>query len=142
MLDKPCRTGKGFPCGNKGQYRGLRINGKNVFLHRWVYTKCVGPIPEGMVVRHKCDNPACFEPTHLEVGTQADNIRDKVERGRHPSGSDDSRSLFTPEQIRYIRSRLAENKRGTQVKLARMFECSKGTINDIHKGRRYANQRD
>ena len=40
------------------------------------------PVPEGMVVMHTCDNPGCFNPSHLTVGTQSDNIRDCVRKGR------------------------------------------------------------
>lgn len=41
-----------------------------------------GPVPAGVVVRHKCDNPPCVNPTHLELGTQKDNARDTSARGR------------------------------------------------------------
>lgn len=39
-------------------------------------------VPPGLVVRHTCDTPHCTNPDHLELGTQADNMRDKVTRGR------------------------------------------------------------
>ncbi len=41
------------------------------------------PVPEGMVVMHTCDNPGCFNPNHLTVGTQSENIQDSVNKGRH-----------------------------------------------------------
>lgn len=50
--------------------------------HRIAYELANGPIPEGMVVRHTCDNPRCVRPDHLIVGTVADNVRDCAERGR------------------------------------------------------------
>lgn len=68
-----------------GQTRvGSRADGtrRSVKVHRLVWEEHHGPIPEGLVVRHKCDNPPCCNIEHLEIGTQQDNIRDKVERGR------------------------------------------------------------
>ena len=40
------------------------------------------PIPEGMVVMHSCDNRECFNPAHLSVGTQKQNVGDAIEKGR------------------------------------------------------------
>lgn len=53
------------------------------YAHRvsWeAYNQC--KVPEGMCVRHSCDNPSCVNPLHLVVGTQAQNVEDKVLRGR------------------------------------------------------------
>lgn len=54
--------------------------------HRFAYEVAVGPIPRGVVVRHRCDNPPCCNPAHLEPGTVADNNADAVRRGRTASG--------------------------------------------------------
>ena len=59
------------------------IDGIRVYLHRWIVEQVEGPLAPGEVVRHKCDNPACFLYDHLERGTAADNQQDSVRRGRH-----------------------------------------------------------
>lgn len=47
----------------------------------WEYT--YGPVPDGLHVLHRCDNPPCCNPEHLFLGTPLDNMRDKVAKGRH-----------------------------------------------------------
>ena len=48
--------------------------------HRWAYEKFRGPIPEGLLCLHTCDEPRCCNPTHLYLGTHKDNARDVAER--------------------------------------------------------------
>lgn len=59
-------------------------------------------MPSGIVVRHKCDNPKCFNPAHLIEGTTADNVRDRVERGRSAKGEKHGRSKLTTRRVRKI----------------------------------------
>ena len=54
--------------------------------HRYFYTYFNGDIPKGLLVRHTCDNPPCVLPSHLLLGTDADNNRDMMERGRYNGG--------------------------------------------------------
>jgi hypothetical protein len=61
---------------------------------RWIWSMAMGPIPDGMVVRHKCDNPPCFRLSHLELGTVADNNADAVKRGHMGPPSKLSPSLL------------------------------------------------
>lgn len=61
-------------------------SGATALAHRVVYEGLVGPIPEGMLLCHHCDNPKCVRPDHIFVGTDADNKADMYAKGRHASG--------------------------------------------------------
>lgn len=71
---------------NEDGYGRLWLNGKYVKAHRFSYILYnEEPIPKDKVVRHKCDNPKCSNPHHLQLGSQAENLRDLIDRGRRPS---------------------------------------------------------
>lgn len=67
-------------------YGSFHWRGRTVGAHRVAFELTHGPIPDGQVVRHRCDNRLCVNPEHLELGTQADNMRDMFERGRSTRG--------------------------------------------------------
>lgn len=67
-------------------YGGLNINGKGYRAHRVSYRFFVGPIPDGLMVLHKCDNTRCVNPEHLFVGTARDNVHDMISKGRDSFG--------------------------------------------------------
>ena len=66
-------------------YIGRSPGGKKVRerAHRFEWMKRNGPIPKGMLIRHTCDNPICYNIEHLEIGTQQDNMNDMHSRGRN-----------------------------------------------------------
>jgi hypothetical protein len=69
---------------------GKKMNGKygtmTVATHRLAWELANGPIPEGLQVLHRCDEPACCNPDHLYLGTQTENMADKVRKGRTRNG--------------------------------------------------------
>lgn len=77
--------------GAKSQgYGYIQIGGRKdkvIRAHRLSYMLEHGEIPDGHIVRHKCDNPECCNPEHLEIGTMLDNSQDMVKRRRHKSHS-------------------------------------------------------
>jgi hypothetical protein len=63
-------------------YGFARFCGRSMHAHRAAWEYVHGPIPEGMLACHRCDTPLCVNPSHLFVGTDADNHQDKAIKGR------------------------------------------------------------
>lgn len=95
------------------------------------YETFVGPIPDGMVICHKCDNPKCVNPNHLFVGTFKDNYDDMVAKGRRNNarGSRIATSKLTDAKVRKIK----KSRRSTQ-ELADQFGVSASTVRRILNG--------
>jgi len=79
-----------------------------VLAHRYSFELANGPIPDGAVIRHACDNPPCVNPTHLSLGDAAANVRDRDERGRRMvKGERHPRAVLTDAIVLGIRARHA-----------------------------------
>jgi hypothetical protein len=103
---------------------------------RWSWENANGQmIPEGLLVRHRCDNPPCVRPEHLVIGTHADNHNDMVIRGRSLKGSRHHRAKLNEDRVREIKRRLAAGER--QADLHREFGVSRMAISDIALGKRW-----
>ncbi len=71
----------------KGGYGGFRLSGESMITaHRASYKLHRGPIADGLHVCHSCDVKCCVNPAHLFLGTNDDNVRDKMQKGRHKGG--------------------------------------------------------
>lgn len=108
--------------------------GKTELAHRMAYEITFGSIPDGLIVRHKCDNRTCCNPGHLLLGTIADNNRDTVMRGRTARGERNGRAKLKEFQVRAIREQY-KNKTSTQTALALAYKVSRSTIANIVKER-------
>lgn len=92
-----CRKGYGW----------FSLWGRAIRSHRVSYLIARGSIPDGMQVLHTCDVPACVNPAHLWVGTNADNRADMVAKGRASRGAKHCCAKLTEVDIPVIRARLA-----------------------------------
>lgn len=101
--------------------------------HRLAYERHYGLIvmrlPQSSVVRHRCDNPACIEITHLTIGTQADNMRDMVSRGRLGKRLGVGNHTVETTDAEVAECRAAYNGRhGQLTSLGRKYGVSRVTI--------------
>lgn len=117
------RDGYGVITGDAPDRRQYRVP-------RLIWERAHGPLPHGQHVRHTCDNPPCWNPAHLRAGTNAENIAEKVARGR---SSRDGGYKLTPEQVRQIRHRLSYG--ATLQTVAEEFKVGRATIWQIKSGR-------
>ena len=102
--------------------------------HRYAYIECVGPVPAGLVVCHKCDNKLCVRPDHLFAGSQADNIADKVAKGRQARGAAIGNAKLTSEDVAAIRSNHRKGKHKgewTTAWIAAKYQIDKSNVRII-----------
>ena len=129
-------TGSRTPQGYGHINEGGR-NGKTLIAHRVSWKLHEGRIPYGAYVLHRCDVPACVNPTHLFLGTHADNMADCRAKGRGngPRGERQHDSRVTRADAQQIRE-----SRGIvpQRQLGKRFGLSKSQIGRIQRGESWA----
>jgi HNH endonuclease len=115
-------------------YGHLRFEGYDYRAPRLVWSIFHGPIPPGLIIRHKCDNPRCIREDHLELGTYTDNSRDMYERGRAAStaGSLHGNTRITED----IASKILEasNKGNSDWTVGNLFGVSAHVVRNIATG--------
>lgn len=129
-----CLNWTGFR--NPDGYGEMNISRKTSRAHRVAYECHVGPIPDGLQVCHSCDNRACINPKHLFLGTNADNMADKMVKGRHgysggARGVSHPHAKLTNADVAAIRAASGISQR----ELAARFGVSQVNICFIRQGR-------
>jgi len=114
--------------GSEGKLRQVRAA-------RWIYKKIIGPIPDGFVILHSCDNRACVALQHLEVGTQLQNVKDCIQKGRFAYANRMPHYKLTDDQVREIK-RLRIEHGISQSRLGELFGVSQTLISLILLGKR------
>ena len=120
-----CREwqGKRTPKG----YGTLKIERKMIRAHRAMFFAMHGWWPE--VVRHRCDNPCCINPSHLQGGNNQDNVNDKMTRGRFipVTGERNGHATLTEAKVLDMRAMYATGDY-TQQQLADLFNVSRSQV--------------
>jgi hypothetical protein len=125
-----CWNWTGSDLSGHQKYGHFNIHKRTMAAHRvaWILTHKF--IPKGLHVLHKCDNQKCCNPKHLWLGTNSDNIRDKISKKRHGFGETHSRAILTEKQVREIRSRYIPRK-VTETMLSIEYGVSRRNIRSI-----------
>lgn len=118
---------------NKHGHGKLRVRGRDVVAHRFSYEHFIGPVHDGLRVLHKCDNPVCVNPDHLFLGTQKDNMVDKMLKGR-------AGSVITFEQAVKIKEVIASynGAYGVNRRVAGEIGVSEAIISAVRKNNLWA----
>lgn len=117
---------------NSGGYGMQQHRGRSVTSHRLAYAKSRGielDDIKGMVVMHECDTPRCINPDHLRLGTQKQNIDDKVEKNRQAKGSKHGIAKLCEGTAALIRSEYRKGVRGKGCySLAKKYGVNQSTV--------------
>lgn len=123
-------------CDRDG-YGRLRRDRVDLRAHRVALETAVGPIPVGMSVCHRCDNPPCCNPAHLFVGTNRDNVLDMVGKGRNAfrlpdnAGERNPAAHLSEDQVLAIHA-MADSL--TQAEIGRAVGITQSTVSKILRG--------
>ena len=127
-----CDHGYGLlfvPVGHKAR--------KRVRASRTAYERAFGPIPDGLDVCHRCDNPGCVRPEHLFAGTANDNMQDCKAKGRTSRGESRHNVKLSKDSVSEIR-RLAAAGTMTQQAIGNLYGVHQATIHKVVSRKHWA----
>jgi hypothetical protein len=115
---------------DKDGYGKVFSGGETRVAHRIAYESVHGDgAAAGILVRHRCDTPSCVNPNHLELGTFAQNNRDRVVRGRSIKGAAHKLSKLSEIDVQMIRAlHIPQSREFSHNALARRFGVSRPTV--------------
>jgi len=116
-------------------YGNIKINKKNIRVHRFSYELHYGEFEPELHVLHKCDNRKCVNPEHLFLGINKDNVDDKVSKDRQAQGSQNGNSLLNENQVKEIKVLLQNKYYGYIKDMCEKYDVSERCIFDIKLGR-------
>lgn len=114
---------------NKKGYGKRKYKGKDWKAHRAAWDEEIGPIPDGMFVLHKCDNPSCVNVNHLFLGTNYDNIKDMINKRRD--------NFFGAKKLNKDQVKEIRNSSKSREELCAIFGVCKGTISNVRQYHTY-----
>jgi hypothetical protein len=125
---------------DKNGYGIISHNKKLFKVHRLLYEIHYAEPLKSLHCLHKCDNPSCVNPLHLLAGTNLDNVRDKVNKGRcytgYQKGESNGSSKLKDADVIVIR-KLYKSKNYTTIKLGKMYKVHRSTISHIVNNKTY-----